>query len=74
MSISPDDPGFFNYEGVTLDYVYVFLAWELSLADLKQLCINSLEYSTITDDEKKELIPMFEDKWNKFLEFVKGQY
>ena len=25
VSISPDDPGFFNYEGVTLDYVYVFL-------------------------------------------------
>jgi len=35
VSISPDDPGFWNYEGVTLDYVYIFLAWELNLADLK---------------------------------------
>ena len=35
VSISPDDPTFFDYEGVTLDYVYVFLAWELSLSDLK---------------------------------------
>ena len=35
VSISPDDPGFFGYEGVTLDYVYIFLAWELNLADLK---------------------------------------
>jgi adenosine deaminase len=35
VSISPDDPGFFDYEGVTLDWVYAFLGWELNLADLK---------------------------------------
>ena len=26
-SISSDDPGFFGYEGVTLDYVYAVGAW-----------------------------------------------
>ena len=35
VSISSDDPAFFHYDGVTLDYVYAFLAWELDLADLK---------------------------------------
>ena len=35
VSISPDDPCLFHYDGVTLDYVYAFLAWELDLADLK---------------------------------------
>jgi adenosine deaminase CECR1 len=35
ISISPDDPGFFGYEGVTMDYLYAFIAWELNLADLK---------------------------------------
>lgn len=35
VSISSDDPGFFNYQGVTLDYAYVTLAWELDLMDLK---------------------------------------
>ncbi len=38
VSINPDDPGFFDAEGVTLDYVYAFMAWELDLADLKKLC------------------------------------
>ena len=35
ISISSDDPGFFHYSGVTLDFVYVTLAWELDLLDLK---------------------------------------
>lgn len=42
VSINPDDPGFWGYEGVTLDYVYAFLAWDLDLADLKQLALNSI--------------------------------
>lgn len=48
VSISPDDPGFYDYEGVVLDYVYAFLAWELDLADLKKLCLNSLEFASIS--------------------------
>ena len=35
VAISPDDPGFMSYDGVTLDYVYAFLCWDLNLADLK---------------------------------------
>lgn len=27
VSISSDDPGFMGYHGVTLDYVFVFIAW-----------------------------------------------
>lgn len=63
MSISPDDPGFFDYEGVTLDYVYAFLAWELDLADLKKLCLNSLEFSSISAEEKGKILPFFNQKW-----------
>lgn len=59
---------------MNLDYVYIFLAWELNLADLKQLCINSLEYSSITEEEKHNLIDLFELKWNKFLEYVKQNF
>ena len=74
VSISPDDPGFFDAEGVTLDYVYAFMAWELNLADLKKLCINSLDYSVIPDQEKERLRPFFEYKWKKFLEYVNSKY
>lgn len=74
VSISPDDPGFFDAEGVTLDYVYVFMAWDLDLADLKQLCVNSLDYSLISDEEKERLRPLFHERWQRFLEFVRSKY
>ena len=34
-SINPDDPTFYDYDGVTLDYVYAYMSWGLSLSDLK---------------------------------------
>ena len=51
VSISSDDPSLFHYDGVTLDFVYAFLAWELNLADLKQLCVNSITYSSLDEKE-----------------------
>lgn len=63
VSINPDDPGFMGYEGVTLDYLYVFLSWDLDIADLKKLCLNSLTYSSITDEEKQTLLKFFDYKW-----------
>jgi adenosine deaminase CECR1 len=63
VSISPDDPGFFDYEGVTLDWVYAFLGWELNLADLKKLNLNSIDYATIDEKDKEALRPLFEDRW-----------
>ena len=74
VSISPDDPGFMNYEGVTLDYLYVFLAWELDIADMKKLCYNTIKYSSCTDSEKAELLKFFTYKWNRFLDYVIGKY
>ena len=74
VSISPDDPGFFDSVGVNLDYCYAFLAWELDLADLKKLCLNSLTYSTCTDEEKQKLQVFLEYKWKKFLEIVISKY
>jgi adenosine deaminase CECR1 len=35
ISLNSDDPGFYNYQGVTLDFAYAFLAWELTVRDLK---------------------------------------
>ena len=49
VSINSDDPGFMGYEGVTLDYLYAFLSWDLDIADLKKLCLNSLTYASISD-------------------------
>lgn len=52
ITISADDPGFWGTEGVSLDYAYIALAWELSIKELKQLAINAIKYSSIEDKEK----------------------
>ncbi len=55
-SISSDDPGFFHYSGVTLDFIYVTLAWELDIWDLKKLSLNGIKYSTVSDEKTKHLL------------------
>lgn len=59
VSISPDDPGFFDTPGVTIDYLLVYIAWDLDLCDLKKLCLNSLEHSTVTKEEKVAIYEFF---------------
>ena len=63
-----------GYEGVTLDYLYAFLSWDLDIADLKKLCLNSILYASITDEEKKELTNFFDYKWSRFLDYVMAKY
>ena len=63
VSISPDDHGFFCSPGVTLDYMMAFLSWDLNLMDLKQLCLNSIEFASISEDEKESLHDFFNYKW-----------
>ena len=70
VALSSDDPGFFNYHGVTLDYVYAFLSWDLNLSDLKKLALNSLKYASITKEEKDEILKFFIQKWDAFVEDI----
>ena len=74
VSINPDDHGFFNSEGVTMDYLVAYLDWGLNLADLKQLCLNSLTYSSISEEDKKQVKQFFDMRWRIFLSYVRGKY
>ena len=74
MSISSDDPGFWCAGGVTLDYVTAYIEWGLSLEDLKQLALNSIEYSTIEESQKAKLKQFFDWRWRRFLSYVRGRY
>jgi len=53
VSINPDDQGFFDAKGVNLDYLLAYLAWGLDLSDLKQLCLNSLEFASIQGESEQ---------------------
>ena len=74
VSINPDDHGFFGSPGVTMDYVLAYLAWDLNLMDLKQLCLNSIEFAAINEADKQSLTKFFNYKWKEFLVFVRGKY
>lgn len=63
-----------GYEGTTLDWLYVFLSWDLNIADLKKLALNSIKYGSITHDEKQKLYVFFNYKWDRFLDYVCGKY
>ena len=74
VSINPDDHGFFCSDGVTMDYVMAYLCWGLSLLDLKQLCLNSIEYASVSDSDKVALRDFFDYKWGLFLKYVRSKY
>ena len=74
ISISSDDPCFFDYEGVNLDYSYVTLAWELTLRDLKKLSLNGIKYASITQEKKNNLYKnVFPAKWAAFVAYLNKQ-
>jgi len=69
-SVNSDDPGFLGYEGVTLDYVYLFIAWELSIRDLKKFSLNGIKYSTVSEGRKEELYQEFFHQWSRWIDDI----
>jgi adenosine deaminase CECR1 len=59
--------------GLTYDYVLAFLAWDLTLMDLRKLVINSIEYASIDEEHKEEVRDFTVRKWVRFLEYVRGR-
>ncbi|MFS4457374.1 adenosine kinase [Maribacter sp. 2304DJ31-5] len=67
-SISSDDPGVFGYEGLSYDFWYAFVHWELDLKSLKKLVFNSIEYSSLEMERKKRAITKLNQDWDIFVE------
>lgn len=67
LSISSDDPLIFDYAGLSYDFWSIYLAWELDLRQLKQLCRNSLIYSALEAEEKAIALIAWERKWDLFV-------
>ena len=73
FTISSDDPCFFDYKGVTLDYAYATLAWELDIRDLKKISLNGITYSSISQAKKDHLLKnVFPPKWAEFIDYLNG--
>ncbi|XP_076389252.1 adenosine deaminase [Megachile rotundata] len=71
--ISNDDPGFWGAEGLSHDFYEAFMALMSAHADLralKQLAMNSIDYSSMNEDEKKRAFAMWQQKWDSSMEAV----
>ena len=68
ISLNSDDPGFFNYWGVTLDFTYAFLAWELTIRDLKQLAINGIRFSSLSEELRENHLQRFYKDWDTLIQ------
>ncbi|KAK3592680.1 hypothetical protein CHS0354_037817 [Potamilus streckersoni] len=71
--ISADDPATFGYDSFTIDWYEAFMGWGLDLADLRQLAINSLQYSAMSLDEKRNAYAKWSAAWKKFIQETKKE-
>lgn len=70
LVISSDDPAAWEATPLTDDFYVTFMALtgeNAGLATLKQLAINSLMYSAMTDEEKTAAMALWEKKWGYFV-------
>ena len=72
--LGADDPGTFGYDNFTIDWYEVFMGWGVDLADMKQIALNSLIYSGMSESQKADAINgRFTPKWNTFIEEMKQE-
>jgi adenosine deaminase CECR1 len=62
-SISPDDPGIFLNYGGAFDWLWCVICWDLNLAHIKKLCLNSIHGAGNPEDTLRA----WEEKWNTFI-------
>ncbi|XP_055680029.1 adenosine deaminase 2-like [Lutzomyia longipalpis] len=73
VTISSDDPGFWNAKGVNYDFYYAFMAIapaDAGLETLKKFAWTSLEQSVLTEREWMKVSDMFHEQWKAFIEDV----
>ena len=66
--LGSDDPMLFGNDGLSYDFFVAAVFWNLSLGDIKQLCLNSIRYSALSEKEKKILLKQWIKKWDQFID------
>ena len=66
--ICSDDTTLLGNPGLSYDFFEVAIAWNLSLKELKQLCMNSIIYSGCTQEEKNIMMKNWESDWAQFVD------
>jgi len=67
VTISNDDPAVYGYNGLEYDFYMAYMAWNLTMADLKQLTQNSITYSSLPDTLKSIHLKTLSSNWNTWI-------
>ncbi|KAG7303384.1 hypothetical protein JYU34_011879 [Plutella xylostella] len=69
--LSSDDPGVWSADALSDDFYVTFMGVASRRADirtLKQLALNSIRYSALSDAGKSDALRLFNEKWDKFVD------
>ncbi|KAG6814602.1 hypothetical protein H0H92_000131 [Tricholoma furcatifolium] len=71
VALCSDDPAVFGNMGLTFDFYQVLVSSELTgLGTLRRFAMDSLEHSTLADEEKRHAIAVWEKQWTKFIDRI----
>lgn len=68
IALCSDDPVCQEHETLCDDFFAATICWDLNLADIKQLCINSILYSGVDKKQKTKIISDWKSNWNRFID------
>jgi adenosine deaminase CECR1 len=69
VSVSSDDPAIFCTKGGSYDLLWATISWDLSLAHLKKLAINSIN----STEQSEMTMEIFQRKWDEFIALLASQ-
>lgn len=70
IALCSDDPMYFENESLVDDFFAAIVCWNLGLAEIKHLCINSIMYSGVDSYLKHKLMKDWKTAWDNFIEEV----
>lgn len=68
LTLNSDYPQIFGYSGLTYDFLTAYIVWGFDLPAVKKLAENSLSFSGMDEEDKKEAVELFNRKWNVFID------
>ncbi|KAN0140794.1 hypothetical protein V8E53_001238 [Lactarius tabidus] len=69
VTLNSDDPSVFGSKGLSYDFFQVFVSSETTgLMTLKQIALDSIEFSTLETEEKLRAASLWEKRWHEFVD------